>query len=177
MTQAVGNDISTRDVRIVVASYRKIQASAQAILAAVIFMAAPYITFFSYGGHFISHFWNTGPSYILPGLAAIWVLTIIGFPVVVAGMGQLLLDNGKALWIKDGVLIFVRKWIFSVDCCEITKVEPGDYRVSTFVKKDGIVLRLKNGKTKAFPTGSFNETRAEVIDRLNTALNLAGSPL
>jgi hypothetical protein len=78
-------------------------------------------------------------------------------------------EKGTAVWIEGGILY---TWLFSVPCDEVVAASCGQQQISMFVKKEAVILQLRYGQRKSFPTGSLSEPRDIIISRLNAALRL-----
>lgn len=96
-----------------------------------------------------------------------WAIIAYACFAVPITLKRLLFEDGRALWIGDGLLIFLSRWLFSVRCDEVEKL-------STSRDKRGevIVVHLKGGRQKIFPTGSLREPTKAVFDKLNDLLAL-----
>jgi hypothetical protein len=109
--------------------------------------------------------------FLIPIIALAWLADFIFIARFVPIVKQLALDGARAVWIENGVLIFVRPWMFAVNCSDIVRVAPG-------MKKQGLnrfeamVLTLRNGETQSFPTGSLKEPREAIVAKLNEVLHL-----
>lgn len=113
--------------------------------------------------------------FLLFPLLSMWFLVPFIIPHWLAVFRQLAFDGGIALWIEDGFLIYVRKWMISAPCDQIAEVYKGIWIFNTITDVEAIVVRLKNGKVVKYTTGSYAESREEVIARLNAVLDLPPS--
>lgn len=130
-----------------------------------------YVTFFMSGGNFVSLGLRSSISgYFALTLISVWISEVGFLFYVLAITRQLICGRGEALWIEGGNLLHVKKWILSCPCKEIVSISRGKKKIG-LVKVDAVVVHFRNGEKK-FPIGSYRESPDEIIDRLNTALNL-----
>ncbi|MEI9988953.1 MAG: hypothetical protein WDM86_02840 [Rhizomicrobium sp.] len=149
-----------------IAHYRKLKVWSQIGFVLLVLMLVPYATFWSYGGHLVSRALASPRGvFVIPAIAFGWIAGFFVFLVIAAVLKQLLYCEGRAVWIEQGMLIFVRRWIFSVRCEEIAKV-------SNSANGQAVVVHLRDGGEKTFPVGSLKESPAEIIDRLADVLKL-----
>jgi hypothetical protein len=91
---------------------------------------------------------------------------IVMLPKIFAFIRQLVFDRMRAIWIEDGSLIYMNAQFFKIDVSDIAAIDVESFSVGTFIHIDesGVLLRLKNGGRKIFPTGALSES-ADVISR------------
>lgn len=156
--------------RITIASYRPVKAWSIAILGFAVLMFLVYITFFSYHGHLVSNSASTARGiYIIPALVLAWLSVPLALAALLAGVWQLIFDGRRAVWIEQGTLIFLRKWIFAVECNKIERVSAGTIKR---YKNEAVILQLRGGTQKEIPTGSLVESREVIISRLCEVLGI-----
>lgn len=168
--------IERPDSRATIAHYRKVKVWFSTAAMALVFMLAPYITFWAYGGHAISDAINSRRIDLIFFLVTMWILAPVILFVIAARLRQLIFDSGRAVWIDKGLLIVLHRRLFSVPCDAIVSISYGTAKISTFVEKPGVVLNLRNDNQRVFTTGGLSEPRDVIIARLNAALNLVPSP-
>jgi hypothetical protein len=161
--------------RIVIAHFRTGKAWQQNIVILSVILLPACLTFF-FGADIFGGFKHGGAhGFLLFPLLLMWFLVPFIIPHWLAVFRQLAFDGGTALWIEDGFLIYVRKWMICAPCAEITEVYKGIWIFNTITDVEAIVVRLKNGRVVKYTTGSYAESREEVIARLNDVLNLPPS--
>ncbi|MGA9796067.1 MAG: hypothetical protein WBQ17_11105 [Rhizomicrobium sp.] len=146
-----------------VAHYRLLKAWSQVVFVFLVLALVPYITFESYGGHIISRALSS--ALVIPAIAFGWIMCIPVLLMVIAVMMQLLFQEGKAVWIKDGMLIFVHRRLFCARCNQISKI-------AMSANGQTIEICMHNGSKKIFPAGSLKESCNEIVERLTGLLDL-----
>lgn len=80
---------------------------------------------------------------------------------------SLIFESGRALWIERGKLIFLNRRFLSANCDEIEKLS-----FSRDKRGELIVVHLKNGQRKVFPTASLEESGEAIMYQLTDLLEL-----
>jgi hypothetical protein len=109
---------------------------------------------------------------LVPLLACAWIFALVASARLWYVARQLPFCSAQALWIEDGESVFASKRLFVVACSEITDVIPGSEKSGPLVHLEAIALLLRDGSTRTFPTGSLQECRETVIQRLSHALDI-----
>jgi hypothetical protein len=160
-------------VNITVAHYRLLKAWTQATFSLVVILLPAYFTFVFHNGDLIPGLMRPPhQGFLIPIVGLAWFADIFLVMRFVPLIKQLVFDNARAVWIENGILVFVRPWIFSVNCNDIVRVTPG-IRKEGLNRFQAVVLALRNGETQSFPTGSLKESREAIIAKLNEVLHLA----
>lgn len=166
----------TPEPTIAIAHYRRSKMWLQIAVAILAIMAVAYLTFWSYGGRLIVRsLQSPRVSFLIPMLLFAWIGSFVTLATITLKAKRLVFDNGVAVWIDQGKLIFMRSWYVSVPCDEIAEVSHGMLKTSVLTETEAVALRLRDGSQLMFPTGSLLETRDALIARLSTMLNLAGA--
>jgi hypothetical protein len=107
---------------------------------------------------------------LLPIFICGWSLGLFLFYIMAIVTKRVLFENGKALWMEGGQVIFLHKWNFAVACRDIVNVTIGTYgRFS----RTGIFLWMRDGTKKVVPTGSLAEPQGVIISRLKECIPAA----
>lgn len=160
-------------MKIVVANFRLPRVWFQLTFMWLVILAPACVTFSPFGFYLINVALHSPNKYYLEvTLVSMWLCIILGFFIALAITKQLIYGKGAALWIEDGALIYVRKWLLSCPTDEIVSIGRGKKKMDTFVYKDAVIAYLRNGKDKRFPVEPFRESPDVIIERLNAALNL-----
>lgn len=160
-------------LKVVIAHFRLPRVLFQLIFIWAVILLPACITFSGFGIRLItSAFQSPNKIYLVTIFAFMWFNLILAFFVAVAITKQLIFGKRVALWIEDGTLMYVRKWLLSCPADEIVAIGLGKKKIATFVRKDAIIAYLRSGKDKRFPVEPFRESADIIIERLNEALNL-----
>ena len=150
-----------------------------AFLAALLF---PMYGYFLLGdhGHFISDVRAQG---------GIWypvlIFTLLGSTYVIwlelLLVKQAFFDHRSALWIKDGVLIYLHRWYIAQKCSDIANISTGDYPRDKDGKnrkpRKAIVLTLHDGDQKLIPSGALVESGDVVVKAIRANIGNSGDSL
>ena len=159
---------SSQKMKTIIASYQKSKVWPRMLLFLVVVALLPYATFWSYGGHFISRLQLHGSFWI----SAIILAWLLGFLTLLIGLlliRQLVFRNGVAVWIDNGALIVLHRWLFSADCDQIERLSCG---VSGITRQRAIFLHMRDGSQKVILAGGLSESCATIVSRLNAEIKL-----
>lgn len=157
------------EMRIDIARYSIFRAFFQVILGLAVVAFIFGIPLFSMQGHYIERTLSHGNFWELLIIIA-WLFGIYTLLLVLAAARQLLFDEGRAVWIEDGNLVFLHRWYFSVACRKIVSVSSGTFGL---LNQKAVVIHTDNGGEKLIPTGSLSEPRSDVISKLKIAIESA----
>lgn len=156
---------------LIIAHYRKSKIWPQLALGILVLAFLVYLTFWSYDGHLLSRSMNSPRAvFLIPGLIFAWICGFVASTTIIIKIKQLILNDGRAVWISREELFFLRSWYVSVPCREIVSVSSGEIATSTVTKTGAVVLLLKSGRKMSFPTSSLLESRDTIIAHINDAL-------
>ena len=122
----------------------------------------------------VYEFREHGWSYVTdrPLLLPIFVIAHVGGLLVLLMTGvvikRIAFENGRAVWIENGTVIFLHEWNIAARCHDIVNVFGG---TSGRFNQRSIILQLSNGTTKAIPVSSLIEPEHEIIARLKSAIS------
>lgn len=154
-----------------IASYRPLLVWLQIFVTISVVLFIVYISFFSFGGHLISGSLRSPRGvFIIPALIVSWAFVPNILLSVFAGVRLMLFENRRAVWIEQGILIYLRKGQFSARCADITRVIAGTIDRGA---REGVIVNLCDGSDKSFPTGSLTESNEAIVARLNAVLALS----
>lgn len=151
-----------------IAHYRRSKLSLRLAVGALAVALLVYITFWGYGGHLLSTISRSpNASFLFPLLATAWFAGAATSVTIAIKLRQLIFGNGVAVWIDQGELIFMRSWYVRVPCKEIVRAERGTLQTSIFTKDEAVVLSLRSGDTRTFPTSSLIEPCGAIVAAVN----------
>jgi hypothetical protein len=130
-----------------------------------------YLTIWFENGHLLEYAESPGKHGWILALAISWISAIVAAFAGTTLANQLLFNRGAALWIESGNLIFLHRWILSARCRDILEIASG---TTGQTRHKAILLRMRDGSTKAIPTGALKEPRDVVLLRLTNELNRGG---
>jgi hypothetical protein len=96
--------------------------------------------------------------YVIPVLAMIWGFSGWLALVVFVVLKQILFKRGEAIWVEDGVLVYLSRFAFDVPLKAIRGI--------SFNSSGRVMLDMMDGRAKQVPTRSLQESSVEVGQRL-----------
>lgn len=89
---------------------------------------------------------------------------------------QALFDNRNAVWIKDGVLVYLDTSYFAQKCSDIANIATGTYPRDKKRKNrkamKAIVFTLRDGSLTRFPYGALVESGDEVVKTIKAKIGI-----
>jgi hypothetical protein len=99
---------------------------------------------------------------------------LFGVGVMFLVVKRILIDGGRALWIDDGVLIFLHRWNISVRLADVLGMSDGNF--GRFNRR-GVRFRLKHGREKTIPMDAFSEPAEQIISQIRENLAISGGAI
>jgi hypothetical protein len=106
-----------------------------------------------------------------PFLVPLFAIFTIGAPFAYYMLGsvlvQVVIADGRAVWIKDGRLVFLNSPNLNLKCADIEQVS-----IEPFGRqgREGIILRTRDGRQKIIPTSLLVESGDEIVSRIKAAI-------
>jgi hypothetical protein len=164
----VGHTISvvanTRQ-RNVIAHFRKGDVLLQATIVAFLAIGCIATTLYFPGGR--SWVYIAERPMLFPGTLFIWSGGSLMLTLAAVAFYRVFFDRAVALWLVDGKLVYLGKWLFSVRCRDIEGIIRDTLPRSG---RDCIAILVRDGGKKALPIGSLVETRDVILGRLRVEL-------
>jgi hypothetical protein len=119
----------------------------------------------------LQYYFDERPLVLLVLLGA-WPLGLVVLFAILVSLKRMLLDHGKAVWVSDGRITFLHRWVTSIPFSNIVEMTVGTYGRSG---REGILFKLRNGQTKVIPTGSLVEPAESLLENLQRRCKLPGT--
>lgn len=97
-----------------------------------------------------------------------WVGGLVCFWFAFTVLKRVVFENGRAVWVENGTLVFLHRWALSARCREIDAISSGRY--GRFDRLD-IFLQMKDGTQKIIPAESMTEPSDLIIARIKEAIS------
>lgn len=117
---------------------------------------------YSPDGHILKHILSISPFMypvgVFSAVGCLWGL-YISFCV----MEKILFEDGAALWIDNGTITYISKFLLSARLSDVVEIRMGTYGQ---FERPGVVLKMKSGREKIFPSLALVEPSDSIITRL-----------
>jgi hypothetical protein len=150
----------------IIAHYRRPKILLQLILLLIVLLSPVVATIWVLRRHPTAGF--PGPL-IFSALIISWAAATVVVFMVLAILRQIVFHSSRAIWVENDTILFVHRWIFSARCKEVISAS----RTKPDRPQPGIVLRLRSGGAKTFPTGSLAESTDVIISRIEDSIRSA----
>lgn len=86
-----------------------------------------------------------------------------GLYISFCAIEKILFEDGAALWIDNGTITYISKFLLSARLSDIVEIRMGTYGQ---FERPGVVLKMKNGREKIFPSLALVEPSDSIVARL-----------
>ena len=149
-------------MRIDIAHYKRGFVLVRITALFLLYFCVSLLSFLPVGGVTIGHFLSARPLWI-PMAVIGWGIGLFVFYLEVVALKRMIFDDGRALWIDDGEIIFFQRWNFSIVCRDVMEIVAGNVGKR---KKLGIRFRMRDGSNRIILTGSLIEPADLIASRL-----------
>jgi hypothetical protein len=163
--------------RVTIAHFNKFRTFGDLLIGTAVVLALAWLTFFSFDGHLISRAaHSTRGLYVIPVLVMAWISCAVAIASMFSVFRHFVFDDGRALWIEDGVLVNVPRWYTAISCDQIADISLG--QLSRRKSVEALIILEKDGSKREISTRGFAESGQAIVDTLSDVLRLPkkGSP-
>jgi hypothetical protein len=100
----------------------------------------------------------------------VWICGLLIVLFVSAPMWQLIADQRRAIWIRDGKLIHLHKRYQSADRDDIEEVSTGTFGI---FNRPAVIVRTRRGRRMEIPAYLLSEPADVIVARLKEELTVA----